>query len=118
MRVAVLAWRDLVHPRAGGSEYVVDHLCAGLTERGHDVVLFAGSPVTEHAYDVVALGGTYDQYLRAPWHLHRRARRGGAFDVVLDVQNGIPYFTPLYTRTPVVCLVHHVHTEQLSLIHI
>ena len=112
MRVAVLAWRDLVHPRAGGSEYVVDHICSGLQERGHDVVLLAGAPTTTHSYPVHALGGTYDQYLRAPWVLHRRV---GPVDVVLDVQNGIPYFAPLWQRAPVVCLVHHVHTEQWAM---
>ena len=33
-------------------------------------------------------------------------------DVVVDVQNGVPYLSPLVTRTPVVNLVHHVHREQ------
>lgn len=112
MRIAVLAWRDLTHPRAGGSEYVVDHLCAGLQERGHEVVLLAGSPTTDHPYPVWPLGGTFDQYLRAPWVLRRRV---GRVDVVLDVQNGIPYFAPLWQRAPVVCLVHHVHTEQWAM---
>jgi len=112
VRIAVLAWRDLTHPRAGGSEYVVDHLCVGLQDRGHDVVLLAGSPVAAHPYPVQPLGGTFDQYLRAPWVLRRRV---GRVDVVLDVQNGIPYFAPLWQGAPVVCLVHHVHTEQWAM---
>ncbi|MEI8001560.1 MAG: glycosyltransferase family 4 protein [Actinomycetes bacterium] len=112
LRVAVLAWRDLVHPRAGGSEFVVDRICDGLRERGHDVVLLAGAPVTEHAYRVVPTGGTYAQYLRAPLVYHHKVRRA---DVVLDVQNGIPFFAPLWQRAPSVCLVHHVHTEQWAM---
>src|SRR5690606_38943047 len=40
------------------------------------------------------------------------ARTDGRFDAAVDTQNGIPFFTPLQTRTPSVVLVHHVHREQ------
>ena len=43
-----------------------------------------------------------------PWSAHARS----TYDVVVDVQNGVPYLSPLATRTPVVNLVHHVHREQ------
>jgi glycosyltransferase involved in cell wall biosynthesis len=33
-------------------------------------------------------------------------------DLVVDVQNGLPFFTRLVTRKPVVVLVHHIHREQ------
>lgn len=108
-RVVFLAWRDLAHPQAGGSELVVDHLAGGLAARGHDVTLLAGGPVAPRDYPVWSTGGTYDQYLRAPF-VHRR--RVGRADVVIDVENGIPYFAPWWQRSPVICLVHHVHTEQ------
>lgn len=112
LRIAFLAWRDLGHPQAGGSEYVIDELAKGMTERGHDVVLLAGSPTTTHPYETLPIGGTYDQYLRAPIAFHRHVRHA---DVIVDVENGIPFFSPLWTRTPTVCLVHHVHTEQWSM---
>jgi glycosyltransferase involved in cell wall biosynthesis len=109
LRVAFLAWRDLAHPQAGGSEFVVDRLADGLVDRGHDVVLLVGAPAATHRYTTWPIGGTYDQYLRAPLVYHRRVRRA---DVVVDVENGIPYFAPLWQRAPAVCLVHHVHTAQ------
>jgi glycosyltransferase involved in cell wall biosynthesis len=40
------------------------------------------------------------------------ATAGTRPDVVVDVQNGVPYLSPLATRAPVVNLVHHVHREQ------
>ena len=51
---------------------------------------------------------------RALLDLLRPSRRTPprAHDVVVDVQNGVPYLSPLVTRTPVVNLVHHVHREQ------
>jgi glycosyltransferase involved in cell wall biosynthesis len=41
--------------------------------------------------------------------------RFGPHDVVIDVQNGVPFFAPLYCRKPVLCLVHHIHREQWSM---
>jgi glycosyltransferase involved in cell wall biosynthesis len=108
-RVAFLAWRDLGHPQAGGSELVVDRLADGLLVRGYDVVVLAGGPTSRHAYPTWSIGGTYDQYLRAPFVFRKRVRDA---DVVVDVENGVPYWSPLWQRAPVICLVHHVHTEQ------
>ena len=46
-------------------------------------------------------------------------RRGdlGHPDLVVDVQNGLPFFTRLVTRRPVIVLVHHVHREQWPVVY-
>ena len=87
-------------------------MLTGLAARGHEVTLVCGGPVAAHDYEVVDAGGTYSQYLRAPWICMRRFR--GA-DVIIDSENGIPYFTPLWRRGPSLCLVHHVHTDQWTM---
>ena len=49
-----------------------------------------------------------------------RALRSGALgtpDVVIDVQNGIPFASPLAARAPTVVLVHHVHREQWPVVY-
>ena len=75
MRILVAAWRDLANDLAGGSEVLVDHLCSGMTERGHDVTLLCANPVGEgHRYRVHPNGGTVDQYLRAPFAYLRHFR--------------------------------------------
>ncbi len=111
-RVAFLAWRDLGHPQAGGSELLVDRLASGLVARAYDVTLLAGGPVTRHPYPAWSLGGTYDQYLRAPLVHRRRVRR---VDVVVDVVNGVPYWSPWWQPAPVVGLVTHIHTDQWAM---
>jgi glycosyltransferase involved in cell wall biosynthesis len=112
LRVVFIAWRDTSHPQAGGSEVVVDRLALGLHERGHDVLLLAGAPTTAHPYAAKPIGGRFGQYARAPFEFARHAHHA---DVVVDVENGIPYFAPMWQRAPVVCLVHHVHTEQWAM---
>jgi glycosyltransferase involved in cell wall biosynthesis len=112
VRIVFVSWRDLAHPQAGGSEVVLDHLATGLQARGHEVMLLSGAPTAPRPYRVVATGGTFTQYLGAPAQFWRHARH---VDVVVDVENGIPFFAPLWQRAPVVCLVHHVHTDQWAM---
>ncbi|HEU5266204.1 MAG TPA: glycosyltransferase family 4 protein, partial [Jatrophihabitans sp.] len=46
------------------------------------------------------------------------SRRGRHTDVVVDVQNGVPFFAPLVRpKRPVVNLLHHVHREQWQIIY-
>jgi len=88
---------------------LIDRVLTGLASKGHDVTLVCGGPVSEHEFKVVDAGGTYSQYLRAPGLCLSRFRNA---DVVIDAENGVPYFTPLWRRRPSVCLIHHVHTDQ------
>ncbi len=109
MKVVAVSWRDLAHPSAGGAERLVDRLLRELAGRGHDVALVCGAPVGARPYPVTSAGGTYTQYLRAPLVCVRSQRDA---DVLVDTENGLPYFSPLWRRKPSVCLVHHVHTDQ------
>lgn len=106
--VAIVAWRDIASPRAGGSELLVDQLASGLTARGDRVSLLAGGPSAGHPYEVIRTGGPYTQFLGAPLAYRRRLRD---CDIVVEVCNGMPFLVPLWTRKPTVCLVNHVHTD-------
>jgi glycosyltransferase involved in cell wall biosynthesis len=115
-RVLILNWRDTTHPEGGGSEVFVERVAAGLVAKGWPVTLFCaahpGAPATERVGGVRVLrrGGRLSVYLHAWWaHLSGRL---GAHDVVVDVQNGVPFFAALWCRRPLVVLVHHVHREQ------
>jgi glycosyltransferase involved in cell wall biosynthesis len=55
------------------------------------------------------VGGHFSLYpLAAIIYLFRLRKR---YDVVVDCENGIPFFTPLYSRKPIVLVVFHVHAE-------
>jgi glycosyltransferase involved in cell wall biosynthesis len=106
--VVFVAWRDLASPRAGGSEVLVDRLAEGMTARGDQVTLLCGGPTAERGYRVVRSGGSYTQFLRAPVTYWRRLRDA---DLVVEVCNGMPFFSPLWCRRPLICLVNHMHTD-------
>jgi glycosyltransferase involved in cell wall biosynthesis len=113
VRVLLHNWRDLHHPEAGGAERYLVTVAEGLAARGHDVVFrtssYPGALPDETVAGVryVRRGGHYSIYPRA-----LAATAAARPDVVVDVQNGVPYLSPLTARAPVVNLVHHVHREQ------
>ena len=109
-------WRDTTNPEGGGSERYVEHMARGLVRRGCRVTICCArhddAPADEVRDGVrfVRRGGKLGVYPRALAGL--ALRRLGPVDLVVDVQNGLPFFTRLATRRPVVVLVHHVHREQ------
>ena len=124
-RILLLCWRDSTHPQGGGSERYLEHVADGLARAGHTVVYRTsrsrGAARVETSGSGVHFsraGGRFTVYPRAlaamslgrfglgPLGALRRP------DVVVDTQNGVPFFSRLATRAPVVLLVHHIHREQ------
>lgn len=119
LRVLVLSWRDGDHPEAGGAEVYVERTSQLLTARGHTVTMFSAAfpggsrRVDRGAVRIVRRGGRLTCYLRGLQFL-RKVR--DEVDVVVDVHNGVPFWSPLVGGTPVVSLVHHVHRDQWPII--
>jgi glycosyltransferase involved in cell wall biosynthesis len=114
--VVFLSWRDTRHPEGGGAEKYLEMVAAGLVELGARVTIFtAAHPAappdeTVDGIRFVRRGGRFGVYLRGMLALLRGSL--GQPDVVVDVLNGLPFWSRLVTRAPVVVLVHHVHREQ------
>ena len=106
MRIAFLNWRDSTHPEGGGAEKYAETVCEGLARAGHDVTLLCAAPGDAPAEDTASLR-----------RLTSLERAEGRFDVVVDTQNGVPFWAGRVTRTPVVVLVHHVHREQWPIVY-
>jgi glycosyltransferase involved in cell wall biosynthesis len=119
LRVLLLNWRDSGHPEGGGAESFLERMASGLARLGHDVTVrcawYPGAASTEVIDGVryARRGGRFSVYPRTALYLARHRRR---FDVVVDVQNGFPFWTPLFTRARVVNVTHHLHREQWQVI--
>ncbi len=119
LRVAIVNWRDPWHPSAGGAEQYAWQMAVGLLARGARVrYLTARAPGQSRrecrdGVDIVRTGSRLSVYPRALGWL---AAHRWSFDVVIDCQNGIPFFTPwvLPRRVPVLCVMHHVHDAQFG----
>ena len=121
LHVLMLNWRDTSNPEGGGSERYVENVARHLADAGHTVTVFCAAhpqaPRDEMRDGVrfVRRGSKLGVYPQALGHM--LAGRLGRFDVVVDVQNGVPFLSRLATRRPVVVLVHHVHREQWQVVY-
>ena len=118
-RVLVLNWRDVRHSEAGGAETYAHEIARRWVAAGCAVTWLTarepGHPEREtiDGIEIVRAGSTLGVYARTALRL---ARDGSRYDVILDCQNGIPFFAPVFTRgsVPVVQVVHHVHQDQFA----
>lgn len=111
-RVHSYAWRDLDDPEAGGSEVHADEILRRWAEAGFDIVHRTSTfdvhrAFQRNGYRVVQHGGRAGVMLRTPFEGAWRDRHTA--DAVIDIWNGLPWFSPLWFRGPRVTWLHHVH---------
>lgn len=117
-RVAILNWREPGQLVAGGAEVYAWNAAKALVQAGAYVDFYSSREPGQPGRSVVdgitiyRQGGFYDVYARTAWKVWRRRRH---YDLVIDAENGVPFFAPAYLRNvPVVLLLHHVHQDQFQ----
>jgi len=114
-RILIFNWRDTKHVFAGGAEVYIHELAKRWVRNGAQVTLFCGSDgkskrnETIDGIEIIRRGGFYFVYIWAFVYYLLRFR--GKYDVIIDCENGIPFFTPLYARGKIFLIIHHVHQE-------
>jgi glycosyltransferase involved in cell wall biosynthesis len=111
----IFSWRDIKHPEAGGAEVYL-HKVAEKLRHNYEVTIFTSRPKDLYLYDtingvnIIRRGGKYTVYLYAVLYYLAFLRRSA--NLVIDIENGLPFFTPLFCRLPKILLVHHIHKNQ------
>jgi glycosyltransferase involved in cell wall biosynthesis len=119
-RVRFVAWRDLEDPEAGGSELHGHRVASLWADAGLDVTYrtsaVPGRPptVVRDGYTVVRRSGRYGVF----GAVAREGLRSGspAGEGLVEVWNGMPFFSPLWYRGPRVVFLHHVHAEMWRMV--
>ena len=112
-RVHVLAWRDLDDADAGGSEEHADQFMRRWADAGMDVThrtSFAVGRehvVVRNGYRVIRRGGRMTVFPRTV--ASELTRRMGQRDALVEIWNGVPWFSPLWCHQPRMTFLHHVH---------
>lgn len=121
MNILILNWRDIKNEWSGGGEIYVFELAKRWVKMGHKVTLFCGQGIYEKlpeyekisGIDIYRKGGRFSLYFWAAVYYFKKFRKN--CDLIVDVQNGIPFFSVLYSRKPKIGLVYHVHGNQFFL---
>ncbi|GAC1517122.1 MAG: glycosyltransferase family 4 protein [Acidimicrobiales bacterium] len=119
-RIHILAWRDLLDDEAGGSEVHAARVAAAWADAGLDVTMRTSSAAGHPAYSfrdgyrVIRKSGRYAVFPRAA--LSGLLGRTGPRDGLVEVWNGMPFFSPLWARSPRVVVLHHVHAEMWRMV--
>jgi glycosyltransferase involved in cell wall biosynthesis len=113
-RIAILAWRDLDDPEAGGSELHASRVAELWARAGIEVTMRTSyAPGLAQiswrdGYRVIRKAGRYLVFPRASfsemmgWH--------GASDALVEIWNGMPFFSPVWAaKRPRAVWLHHVH---------
>jgi glycosyltransferase XagB len=115
LNILVLNWRDTRHKYSGGAEVYVHELAKRWISEGHRVTQFCGNDgkctqyETIDGVEIIRRGGFYLVYVWA--FLYYVTKFRGQYDVIIDCENGIPFFSPLYSRKPHYLVIHHVHQD-------
>ena len=119
-RIHLVSWRDLDDVEAGGSEVHAATIAALWAEAGIEVLLRTSyaqghPPLTRRdGYEVVRKGGRYLIFPRAA--VNEVIHRYGARDGLVEIWNGMPFFSPLWATGPKVVWLHHVHAEMWQMV--
>ncbi|HJZ05676.1 hypothetical protein A2634_05175 [Candidatus Amesbacteria bacterium RIFCSPHIGHO2_01_FULL_48_32] len=117
LRILIFNWRDIRHKWAGGAEVYIHELGKRWAAQGHTVTIFCGNDgncprkETIDGVKIIRHGGFYTVYFWAVIYYLLRLRN--RFDIVIDSENGIPFFTPLFARIPKILLIHHIHQDKI-----
>lgn len=118
-RVMILAWRDLDDPEAGGSELHAARVAEKWAEAGIHVVMrtsaVAGQAgvVVRDGYLVVRRAGRYAIFPRAAaWGWLSPGDRDG----LVEIWNGMPFLSPVWSHNPRIVFLHHVHGQMWRMV--
>lgn len=112
MDILFFNFRDIKHSAAGGSEVVLHRIAENWVKKGHKVTIFTAKEEKTPAEDkingvsIIRRGGRYSLYIEAvKWWL--REGKNNKYDVVVDMINTIPFFTPLFVKNAKVVAFFH-----------
>lgn len=133
MKILILNWRCPKNPKGGGAEIVTMQHARGWVKHGHDVTwitsrykkditmdddnLPAGKAgLNDGTINEETIDGVVIKRIGVLGMLHVKVAlfllsHGNSYDIIVDEIHGIPFFAPLFTRTPVVAFIHEVADE-------
>lgn len=115
MHILVFSWRDPKHLLAGGAEQSMHEHMKGWVKAGNKVTLFSSKIKDLAVYDkidgveIIRQGNQYLSVQIAGFLYYLKNKN--YFDLIVDQFHGIPFFTPLYVKKPILAVLQEVAKE-------
>lgn len=113
LKILVMNWRDICHPKKGGAEVHINEVISRWVNWGHEVTLLCGKYEGCKEYEnfkgieIIRKGGPFSLYICAMKEYLTSLKKNN-YDYIIDDVNGVPFFTPVYVKKPVVAIMHHL----------
>jgi len=113
LKILHVEYRDYVHPEAGGAEVVLKEVYRRLSQQGHQVdylnSLYPGATPEQmmEGARMIRVGNKFNFNWVAPYYFKKHLEQNH-YDIIIEGIDKIPFFFPLYTKTPVLPLVPHL----------
>ena len=113
MRILILNWRDVRHPRAGGADFRLQQVYSPLVQAGHKVVLYscafpgASRTASIDGIRVFRVGNDWTFSLVCFLNLRKWVGEHRP-DVVVEDLNKLPFYSPWVYKGPLVVQMHHL----------
>lgn len=114
MHILLFSWRDIKNPKAGGSELYFHEISKRWVKNCNKVTwiccAWKGCKKEEiiDGIKILRTGSELSLYLLAPFVYFKLKEKP---DIIIDIENGIPFFTPLYAKERKILHIHHVHND-------
>ena len=113
MKILILNWRDIKHPRAGGAEIRLHEVYSPLAKQGHKIILYSCSFSNALRYE--CLDGIQIYRLGSDWtfvfQCFLNLRKWINFhkpDIVVEDLNKLPFYSPIFYNGPLLIQMHHL----------
>lgn len=117
MNILILNWRDIKHPKAGGAEVYFHEMAKRWIKKGYKVIWISGGwkgCKKQEEIDRIKIrrvGGELSLYMLAPIEYFKIRKE---IDLIIDVDNGLPFFSPVFSNVKRVLHMHHIHKDVWS----
>lgn len=118
MKILVINWRDIKNPLAGGAEVYFQEIFKRIAAAGHTVnllcVKFPGASESETIdnIEIRRIGGA-NTFNFAVYRQLKDIVEQENYDIVIDDLNKIPFFSPWYTKKPVLVMMMHLFRSSI-----
>ena len=115
MKILILHRKDITNPEAGGGTHYIHRVAKYLAQKGHKVTLICANYSEGKKEDnidgvnILRMGTKHSVFFVAPVQYLRKFRK--EVDVLIDVINGPPWFSPLYSNAPKIVLLLQAFRE-------